>query len=225
MKMELSQSLKLSQSLTLQTPIEIQWSLTQAFERGQAEPPPYVEPTFEEEEFTPRLKLVRSRIPLFDEVDDHGTRMFMIDDANEVFRYKYAQGYDEIEGEDGYYRIPLLRNYNVNPEDIAEPISAAAFIRAQAIFAAVGEMERIARAVPYSKLYHSITMHLAEMGARLEDTVIVSVDRGGRIPCIILMRALGLPTMQSLKVNQGGSGDGLDQDRLEEFAKNGTLTR
>ncbi|HWQ99794.1 MAG TPA: hypothetical protein VN397_03035, partial [Candidatus Methylomirabilis sp.] len=212
-----------TQRLVIAMP-QLQWSLVQAYQIGFGKPPPYKEPTFEEEEFTPRLKLELRRIPGFENLD-HVARLRVVDEANEVFRFAYTRGRGEDDGRTlGYFKIPLLRNRNVEPDEIKIRMSAAEYERATAILSAVGEMERIARAVPYYGLYRSVRKHLKRMGGiPLEQTVLVSVDRGGRIPCTILQRALGLPTMLSLKVNQGGNGDGLDQDKLAEFAESGAL--
>jgi hypoxanthine phosphoribosyltransferase len=200
---------------------DIEWSLLQAYQNGSASPPPYVEPTFEEEEFTPRLKLEHRRLPDFERLD-HVTRMRRVDEANEVFRFAYTRG-EKSGRECGYFKIPLLRDIHTDPNKIKIRISQAEYERATAIHKAIGEAERIVRAVPYHGLYMATLGHLKKMGTTLSDTVLVSVDRGGRIPCIILQRALGLASMQSLKVNQGSNGDDLDEDRLQEFVAKGTL--
>lgn len=205
----------------------IQWSLLQAYQNGIVGPPPYVEPTFEEEEFTPRLKLEQRQIEGFESLS-HVERMRLVDEANEVFRFAYTRGVDEEDGKKkGYFKIPLLRDRNITEahdgiDKIKKRISRAEYERAIALLESVGEMERIARAIPYFGLCQTVTKHLRrDHKVGLEQTVLVSIDRGGRLPCLILMRALGLTEMYSLKVDQGGSQ--LDEDKLEEFAMKGTL--
>ncbi len=228
MSMGFSMSQRQTMSMTIQVNMpSIQWSLLQAYTTYGAAPPPYVEPTFEEEEFTPRLKLEHQRIADF-ESHDHLERMKRIDEANELFRFAYTRGRDSNSGEEKYfYKIPLLRDRNImnDPNDIDRikiKISRAEYERACAILEAVGELERIARAIPYHELYQSVVKHLRKIKIGIDNIVLVSVDRGGRIPCIILQRALNFERMYSLKVDQGGRG--LDEDRLYEFAKNGTLS-
>lgn len=225
--MSLRVSAELRQSIVVAMP-NIQWSLLHAFRSGFAGgPPPFVPPTFEEETFEPRLKLVQKKIENFD-MSDHSTRMTLVDQANEVFRFAYARGenYDTGE-EEGYFKMPLLRDRNImeDPEgidDIRVRINKAEYERATAILSAVGQMERIARAIPYHGLYSSVTEHLREnYSIELDYVVLVSVDRGGRIPCIVLQHALGLPYMETLKVDQGGGQ--LDEDKLREFVRKGTL--
>ncbi len=206
---------------------DIEWSLLTAYEKYGAAPPPYVEPTFEEEEFKPRLKLTRQQIPGFESLN-HYERMRRIDEANEMFRFAYTRGEDCDTGRPkNYYKIPLLRDRKImnDPDSIDHikiKISRAEYERAQAMLESVGELERIVRAIPYYKLFGCTMKHLGSFSAPLENIVLVAVDRGGRIPCIILQRALNLESMHSLKVDQGGRG--LDEDRLREFAVNGTLT-
>ena len=86
----------------------------------------------------------------------------------------------------------------------------------------VGQMELIARAVPYHSLLTTVRDHLSkEYMMSLNDTVVVGVDRGGRLPAIILSRALNHTKTSFLKVDQGGRE--LDIERLEQFISEGTL--
>lgn len=225
--MSFGMSMSLGQRLVVVSMPEIQWSLLQAFQNGIIGPPPYVEPTFEEEDFTPRLKLEQSRIEGFESLS-HVERMRLVDEANEVFRFAYTRGIDEDEDKKkGYFKIPLLRDRNIveaydGIDKIKKRISRAEYERAIAMLESVGEMERIVRAIPYYGLYQTVIKHLRRSHkVGLEQTVLVSIDRGGRLPCIILRRALGLTEMYSLKVDQGCGQ--LDEDKLEEFAKKGTL--
>lgn len=228
MGMGFSMSQRQTQSMRMQVSMpSIQWSLLQAYKKYGAAPPPYVEPTFEEEEFKPRLKLERQRLADFESLE-HVERMKRVDEANAVFRFAYTRGWDTHEERDKfYYKIPLLRNRSImdDPEGIDKikvKVSRAEYDRACAILESVGELERIARATPYHELYQSVVDHLQKSHkTTLDQTVLVSVDRGGRLPCIILQRALNFESMYSLKVDQ--SGRGLDMDRLKEFAAKGTL--
>ncbi|MDO8463475.1 MAG: hypothetical protein Q7S96_04380 [bacterium] len=220
------QQVVLTQRLVVSMP-EIQWSLLQAYQNGIIGPPPYVEPTFEEENFTPRLKLTQSKIEGFETLG-HVERMRLVDTANEIFRFAYTRGVDEADNrKKGYYKIPLLRDRTIMDahdgiDTIKKRISRAEYDRAIAILESVGEMERIARAIPYFGLYQTVVKHLRRAHkVGLEQTVLVSVDRGGRLPCIILQRALGLTEMHSIKVDQ--SGGRLDEDKLGELAKQGVL--
>lgn len=208
------------------------WSLLAAIRKVGINPPPYQEPDYDAEVFTPRLKFRKMRIdPDFDMLP-HVAKMWMVDEANEVFRFAYNDGDEEELDDDDqlvlvkkYYRIPLLRDSNVDAEDIAEEIELDEYERATAILAAVGDLERIVRAIPYYGLYADVTEYLrAEHSAELKDIVLVAVDRGGRLPCIILMHALGLSSMETLKVDQASGDTGrLDEDRLCEFVERGVF--
>ncbi len=197
----------------------IQWSLVDAFKSGQAGPPVYVPPTFEEEVFEPRLKLERRTIADF-ETMGHIGRMKSVDEANKIFRFAYTRGHDNNDKEKGYFKIPLLRYMYVDVDKIKIRISRAEYLLATAVLQAVGEMERIARAVPYYALYKTVTLHLKKhFGVGLDKVVLVSIDRGGRIPCLLLQTALGLPFMETLKVDQGGGR--LDEDKIRQFEEQG----
>lgn len=229
MGMGMSMGLRLSQKLMHKILVmmpSIQWSLVNAYKNGQAGPPPFVPPTFEEEIFEPRLKLERRAIVDFDTFD-HVRQMQLVDEANEIFRFAYTRGRDDNDKEKGYFKIPLRRDRNIMEredgiDEIKRRISRAEYVLATAMLSAVGEMERIARAVPYHGLYKSVTNHLQkQFGVGLDKVVLVSIDRGGRIPCLLLQTALGLPSMETLKVDQGGGR--LDEDMLRHFEEQGTL--
>jgi hypoxanthine phosphoribosyltransferase len=203
----------------------IDWSLVNAYRKGSFGPPPYVEPTFGEEVFTPHLKLEHRRIENFETLG-HETRMRLVDEANAMFRFDYVRGRDEYDSgkEKYYFKIPLLRDFNLSRDidKIKIRIARAEYERTTALLKAVGEMERIARAIPYYGLYQSVTAHLRKQhNVGLDEAVLVAIDRGGRIPCLVLMHALGHTTMQTLKVDQGGGR--LDEDRLKEFVAQRTL--
>lgn len=226
MGLTLSPRLQHRMKLLIEMP-HIQWSLLRAYKKGYIAPPPFVPPIFEERVFTPRIKLEKSMIPNFENLD-HVTRMRLVDKANEMFRFAYTRGVDEETGDwKSYFKIPLLRNRHivgdpVEMDKIKVRIPKAEYDRATAMLEAVGEMERIVRAVPYYGLYKSVTTHLKkDHSIDLDQVVLVSVDRGGRIPCTILKTALGFSSMESLKVDQGGRG--VDEDKLKEFADKGTL--
>jgi hypoxanthine phosphoribosyltransferase len=203
----------------------IDWSLVSAYQKGGFGPPPYVEPTFEEEVFTPHLKLEHLRIENFEALD-HETRMRLVDEANAMFRFDYVRGRDEYDSgkEKYYFKIPLLRDFNLSRDldKIKVRIARTEYDRATAMLKAVGPLERIARAIPYHGLYQSVITHLRKQyKVGLDEILLVAIDRGGRIPCLVLMHALGLPIMQTLKVDQGGGR--LDEDRLNEFAAQHTV--
>lgn len=218
--MRQSMELRLTQRIELALE-QVEWSLIRALQRTGGALPPFVPPTFEEEEFTPRLRLERGRIPDFESLA-HEERMHRIDAANAAFRFAYTS----VPGTGGkrtvYYRIPFIRKLGIDLSSTAQRISQDAYARATAIIEAAGEVEQIVRAIPYHGLFRAVTHHLREdFGVALEETVLVSVDRGGRIPCLVLMRALGRTTMQSLKVDQGGGQ--LDEDRLRECSDSGAF--
>ena len=164
----------------------------------------------------------RARAGGYDELD-HESRMKLIDQANEVFRFVYTRGTNERTGKQrDYFKVPLVRNRNIEPDEIKIRISAAAYERATAIVANTGEMERIARAIPYHGLLVTVREHLATAHkVSLEDAVLVGVDRGGRLPAIILGRALDCKDVFFLKVDQGGKA--LDEEHLSEFAAAGSF--
>ena len=71
-------------------------------------------------------------------------------------------------------------------------------------------------------LYKTVITYLEKnYNVGLGAVVLVSIDRGGRIPCLVLQHALGLPSMESLKVDQGSGR--LDEDKLREFEHKGVL--
>jgi hypoxanthine phosphoribosyltransferase len=159
----------------------------------------------------------RKKIEGFDKLT-HEQKLAVLDEENSVFRYVYCESeYDD----DEFYRIPVSRDTE-NLDDYAESISEAEHRRCKYITENVGAMERIARAVPYYDLYTNIKLHLKEVyKTDLKDIVIVSVDRGGRLPTEILSRALNIPEWYSLKIDQGS--EELDVDKLEEFIKSGVF--
>ncbi len=145
-------------------------------------------------------------------------RLRNVDDANEVFRFSYTKR----KGSDGtYYKIPLMRDTNVDIEDICIEISKEEYQRATRILKNSGELQRIVRAVPYSELHADVLNHLAENGVTLDNTVVVGIDRGGRIPALVMREALGLPAVRFLKVDQGSRR--IDEDALEKFICLGTF--
>lgn len=226
MSLSLSLSLRQEQRIYVDFP-SVTWSLVKAFKKDGLYHPPYEEADYNAEIFTPRLKLRRTRID--EEFDSlpHEVRLWLIDEANKVFHFAYNEGEEEEwDDEDGdfrvekrYYRIQLLRDIHANMDDIAEEIDKEEYDRATAILNAVGDLERIARAIPYRQLYKDVTEHLRDdHSVGLQEVVLAAVDRGGRLPCIILMHALGLTTMESIKIDQGWDDNGqLDTERLQEF--------
>lgn len=204
MGMHLSQRLTLTQQFVVSLP-PMNWSMVGAFEQDARRG------------FVFPLTIKRGKLEGFDTLE-HEARMKRIDELNEVFRFAYTRGRDESTGRERYfYKIPLMRDYNIEINDIEVRISRAEYERATAILGNVGQMERIARAVPYYALLTAVREYLAkEHKVSLDDTVVVGVDRGGRLPAIILTRALNRSKAFFLKVDQ--SGGQLDADRLEQFA-------
>lgn len=147
-------------------------------------------------------------------------RFALIDKANAVFHYRYDAERDE-RGRIHYFRIPLMRDSNISIEDIREKISKSEFGWASAILEGAGEMQRIVRAVHYGRIRGTILGYLTAIGVDLSDIVLVSVDRGGRLPTLITQQALGLDKIHTLKVDQGGRG--VDEERWGQFVREETF--
>lgn len=209
MGLHLSQELALTQRLVVSLP-PMNWSLVSAFEEDA------------QHGFAFPLIIKRGKLEGFDALE-HEARMKRIDELNEMFRFAYTRGRDERTGKErNFYKIPLMRDYNVEIDDIKVRISRAEYERATAILENVGRMERIARAVPYHALLTIVREHLAkDYKVSLDDAVIVGVDRGGRLPAIILSRALSHSAAFFLKVDQGGGQ--LDTEKLDQFISDGTF--
>jgi hypoxanthine phosphoribosyltransferase len=209
MSLGLSQRISLTQHLVVSLP-PMNWSLVKAFEDDA------------QHEFSFPLTIKRNKLEGFDALA-HETQMERIDELNEVFRCAYTRGRDEDTGKERYfYKIPLMRDYNIKIDDIKVRITRSEYERAIAILDNVGRMERIARAIPYHVLLTSVREHLTkEYESSIDDAVVVGVDRGGRLPAIILGRALNHSAVYFLKVDQGGGQ--LDTERLEQFIFEGTL--
>ncbi|GEM_PF-1734191 len=143
------------------------------------------------------------------------SRLKQVDAANEIFRFAYTQ-----EGKK-YYKVPLLRNRNVEIDDIAVKITKAEYTLAIEVLEKAGAVQRIVRAVPYSEIRESILDHLAEKEVDLDNVVLVGIDRGGRLPTHIVRTALGKSQAYFLKVNQGNHD--LDEVRLQTFIDHKTL--
>lgn len=211
--MNMGMSLHLSQKLTQQLVVSLppmNWSLVSAFEQDA------------QHGFIFPLTIKRNKLESFNTLE-HEARMKRIDELNEMFRFAYTRGRDERTGKErNFYRIPLMRDYNIEIDDIKVRISRAEYERATAILENVGQMEWIARSVPYHALLTVVREYLTkEHEVSLDDTVVVGVDRGGRLPAIILSRALNHSEVFFLKVDQGGGQ--LDAERLEKFASDGTF--
>jgi len=221
MTQSLGQKQAQAQRLQISMPYT-QWSLVRAFRNSYAGPQP--PPMPDENLFEATLDLKQELIPGFENFD-HEEKMRLIDKANKVFRFVYTRGLDWHGQEKYYFKIPLLRDINIARNGIDKikiRITRAEYEQAVAIIRTVGELERIARAVPYHGLYETVVTHLKkDHDVDLNQTVLVSVDRGGRIPCLILQHALGLTSMETLKVDQGHGQ--LDVRRLTDFAANNTF--
>ena len=164
-------------------------------------------------------KFAKKSIPGFSSLP-LAERLRKVDDANEVFRFAYAKDKDSS-GTYKYHKIPLMRDINVDIEDICIEISKEEYQRATKLLNNSGDLQRIVRAVPYSQLHSDVLNHLAENGVTLDDTVVVGIDRGGRIPALIMREALGIPVVRFLKIDQGSRS--LDDEALEKFIRLGTF--
>tara|TARA_Y100000310_G_C20633980_1_gene790187 strand:- start:47 stop:1738 length:1692 start_codon:yes stop_codon:yes gene_type:complete len=212
MGMGMSMGLSLRQSLTQRLVVSMppmNWSLVKAFEEEGDQPLRFKKDQFD----TSGMGLEE--------------RLQAVDDANEVFRFAYTKA----EGSDrngkkltGHYKIPLMRDYNVEIDDIKIKISRGEYDKATTILNGAGRFQRIARAVPYSQLHQDVKGFVGEQGYSLEDVVVVGVDRGGRLPSFIMREALGKDESYTLKVDQaGGSSGELDREKLNELMESGVL--
>ena len=206
----MSMGLSLSQHLTQQLVVSMpptNWSLLDAF-RDEGDTPLRFK----------KFQLDVSALSLEE-------RLKAIDGTNEVFRFAYTRA----ESEDGerkgrHYKIPLMRDYDVDIEKIKIPITKEEYEQATTILNCAGRFQRIARAVPYSQLHQDVKGFVGEQGYSLDDVVVVGVDRGGRLPSFIMREALGKDEGYTLKVDQAGGASGeLDREKLNELIGSSAL--
>ena len=208
MGMDMSMRQSLTQQLVVSMP-PMNWSLLSAFEEEGDKP----------------LRFKKTQLDVGNMTLEE--RLAVVDQANEVFRFAYthAEGTDKNGKEvKKYFKIPLMRDYNVEIEDIKIKISKDEYDRATTILNGSGRFQRIARAVPYLQLHSDVKEFVESKGGSLDDVVVVGVDRGGRLPSYIMREALGKSEGYILKVDQAGGGssgevdreklDGLIQDRI-----------
>jgi len=205
MSLTLGHSLRLEHKLviTVKPPAPPPWSMVEAFKEGDIRCA-----------FPKRSIADFERMPLED-------RLETVDRANAVFRFAYTRGEDQYGREAGYYKIPLLRDYNVDIEDIQVRISRRQYLRATCILEGAGRLQRIVRAIPYSQIRKDILGYLSCEGVNPEDAVIVGIDRGGRVPALVVKEALGHHVAYFLKVDQGGGA--ISEERLDDMARRGAL--
>ncbi|MDO8556509.1 MAG: hypothetical protein Q7R96_05050 [Nanoarchaeota archaeon] len=206
MHLGMSLGLNMQQRLVLsvQLPLPTNWSLVDAFKEEGHQP----------------LRLEKKELDLSGMPLEQ--RLRTVDEANEVFRFAYTT--KETSEGTTYCKIPLMRDKSVRIEDIAIPISKQTYKQATAILAGAGRFQRIARAVPYAQLYDDIKKYVEQQGCSLDETVIIGVDRGGRLPSFILREALGKTEGYTLKVDQAGGNNGdLDREKLETLIQAGIL--
>src|SRR3989344_3730806 len=187
MGMSLSMGMSLRQSLTQQLVVTMppmNWSLLEAFEEEGDKP----------------LRFKKNQLDF--ENMSLEQRLVAVDQANEVFRFAYtqAEGTDE-KGRKGYFKIPFVRDYSVEIDDIKIKISKYEYDRATTILNGSGRFQRIARAVPYSQLHQDVKTFVQSQGFTLDDVVVIGVDRGGRLPSFIMREALGKSEGYTLKVD------------------------
>ena len=206
MSLGLSQSLRLDQRLTLSLP-STNWSLLDAF-RDQGDTPLQFN----------KIQLDVSEMSLEE-------RLKAVDDANEVFRFEYGQEEDRLNDlKGGFFKVPLLRDSTIEPDNIKIKIKRSEYLMAKAILNGAGRFQRIARSVPYLQLYKDVKEFVENQGSgsTLEETVIVGVDRGGRLPSFVMREALGKDISYTLKINQANGINGnLDIEKFNEFIDKG----
>ncbi len=211
MGMGMSMGLSMRQSLTQQLVVSMppmNWSLLRAFEEEGDKP----------------LRFKKTQLDV--ENMSLEQRLAAVDQANEVFRFAYtqAEGTDE-KGRKGYFKIPLMRDYNVEIDDIKIKISKDEYDRATTILNGSGRFQRIARAVPYYQLHQDVKAFVESQGSSLDDVVVIGVDRGGRLPSFIMREALGKNERYTLKVDQAGGGlsGEVDRDKLDKLIQDKVL--
>lgn len=208
MSMNLSMRQSLEQKMVVAMP-PINWSLLDAFDDEGDKPLRFA-----------KTELDVTELPLEE-------RLKRVDDANEVFRFAYtrAEGYDKNGKRTvGYYKIPLMRDFNVEIDDIKVRIPKAEYQRAKVILNGAGRLQRIARAVPYSQLHDDVKEFVESKGCSLDNVVVVGVDRGGRLPSFIMRETLGKSEGYTLKVDQASGSNGeLDKEKLESLIEKGVL--
>lgn len=197
-------SIQMAQKLTLSLPYT-NWSLVTAYNEEGSRPP---------------LQFKKKKLEGIDNLPLE-QRLQKIDNENEVFRFVYAQVASDDGKKGRYYKVPLMRDFNVDIKKIKIPISKREYERATIILEGAGRMQRIVRAVPYSKLRKDIREHLQKQGKEVDDAVIIGVDRGGRVPTHIVKEALGKQRAYFLKVDQGGGS--VNESRIAELIQNNLL--
>ncbi|MBX7138735.1 MAG: hypothetical protein K1X83_12200 [Oligoflexia bacterium] len=148
-------------------------------------------------------------------------RLHRVDQANQVFRFTYVRSDHEAEGRRKYYKVPLLRNGNLDIDEIKIPISKQEYLRCAAILNNAGRLQRIVRAVSYTHVREEILKHLNAANCGIDDSVIVGIDRGGRVPVHIVKAALGASQCHFLKVDQQGAG--INPGYLQKLLESGVF--
>lgn len=174
---------------------------------------------------------------------DHLTKIQMIDAHNQPFRFYYVPA--SRDGKELYFRVPIIGNPKVNPVLSAQRISREVYDRNAILVDNVGRLDRIIRAIPFQQLTVSlrrflIATFIAEEEAKLsglktrqrseaiasmpkipfyEKTVVIGLDRGNRLPPIILSHLLN-PETKPLFVSANGC---VDERILETMAKKGAF--
>jgi hypoxanthine phosphoribosyltransferase len=191
----LSLSLSLSQKLKLSLP-HSNWSLVEAYDiEGDS-----------------GCKLPKDKIDFGDISLEQ--KLKIIDQKNSLFRFSYTQKGEQL------FKVPLVRNINVEIEDIAIEISDEEYKQANKVLHEAGLVQRIVRAVPYSEIRDSVEAYFDKNNIDLEDLVIIGIDRGGRLPTHIMRACFGMEAY-FLKVDQGGQK--IDENRLENMIDKGIL--
>lgn len=137
-------------------------------------------------------------------------RLRRVDDANELFRYVYTKIGRS------YFKIPVIRDRNVESDETRIKISKEDYTLARAIIKKAGRIQRIVRAIPYNEIRKTIIEHIKTKQLDVDDVVLVGVDRGGRLPTHIVCESLGKDKAYFLKVDQGGCA--IDTRRLQELS-------
>ncbi len=200
MRQGLSQTQRQTQSMSLPN-----WSFVDAYKTGKKD-----------------SDFPKGKIPEIDAMPLE-ERLKKIDEANALFRFVYVkrEEYERNTPTTKYYKVPLVRNSAVDELDVQQQISKQEFEQAKNRLSGVKTIDRIARAIPYTELHFAVKDIVESKGATMDDVVLIGIDRGGRIPALIVRESIGKDKAYFLKVDQGGGK--IDTDRLLKLGQNGTL--
>lgn len=184
----------------------------------------------------------QQQIERFDDFD-HSEKIKMIDTHNQPFRFYYVSA--NKDGREIYFQVPIIGNPKINPVLSAQRISRDIHDRNALLVDNASRIDRIIRAIPFGQITTNlrrflISAFIAEEEAKLrglktkernealanaprepfyEKTVVIGLDRGNRLPTIILSHLLN-PQTKPLFVSANGC---VDDRAIEAMAKKGAF--